>query len=66
MSEIKKKYFRLDDELAYRFELQAKKLRISEVKLVSRYIEEGLRRDSNQTTLDEIEWWITIINIIKK
>jgi hypothetical protein len=55
MSEIKKKYFRLDDELAYRFELQAKKLRISEVKLVSRYIEEGLRRDSNQTTLDEIE-----------
>jgi len=51
----KKKYFRIDDELALRFELQAKKLRISEVKLISRYIEEGLRRDENQLTLDEIE-----------
>lgn len=60
MSKIKKKYFRLDDELAYKFELQAKKMRISEVKLVSRYIEEGLRRYENQTTLDEIEWWIKI------
>lgn len=49
----KKKSFRLEDELAYRFELQAKKLRISEVKLVSRYIEEGLRRDENQLTLDD-------------
>ena len=28
-------------------------MRVSEVKLVSRYIKEGLRRDSNQTTLDE-------------
>lgn len=50
----KKKSFRLDDELAFKLELQAKKLRISEVKLVSRYIEEGLRRDENQLTLDEI------------
>ena len=58
MSEFKKKFFRLDNELAYEFELQAKKLRTSEVKLVTRYIKEGLRRDSNQTTLDEIEWWI--------
>lgn len=53
MSEFKKKFFRLDDELAYEFELQAKKLRTSEVKLVTRYIKEGLRRDENQTTLDE-------------
>jgi len=49
----KKKYFRIDDDLAFRFELQAKKLRISEAKLVSRYIEEGLRRDENQMTLDD-------------
>lgn len=49
----KKKFFRLDDDLAYRFELQAKKLRISEVKLITRYIEEGLRRDENQMTLDD-------------
>ena len=52
----KKKYFRIDDDLAYRFELQAKKLRISEVKLISRYIKEGLQRDEidkNQSTLDD-------------
>ena len=53
---IKKKYFQLDEDLAYRFELQAKILKTSEVKLVSRYIEEGLKRDEideNQRTLDE-------------
>ena len=42
---IKMKSFRLDDDLAYRFELQAKKLRTSEIKLLSRYIEEGLIND---------------------
>lgn len=52
---IKKKYFQLDEDLAYDFELQAKKLKTSEVKLVSRYIREGLKRDANQLTLDEIE-----------
>lgn len=54
---IKMKSFRLDDELAYKFELQAKKLRTSEIKLISRYIEEGLindeLKDNNQTTLDD-------------
>ena len=58
MSNIKDKHFRIDEDLAYKFEIHAKKLRISEVKLVTRYIKEGMMRDANQTTLDEIEWWI--------
>lgn len=52
-SHQKKKYFRIDDELCLRFEIQAKKFRISETKLIARYIEEGLRRDENQLTLDD-------------
>ena len=52
---IKRKTIRLDDELAYRLEVYAKTIRKSENSLVSRYIEEGLRRDKNQSTLDEIE-----------
>lgn len=50
---IKRKTYRLDDGLAYRLEVYAKQKRTSENKLVSRYIEEGLRRDMNQLTLDE-------------
>ena len=50
----KQKLFRLDDELAYRLEVYARQIRKSENELVSRYIEEGLRRDENQLTLDEI------------
>lgn len=49
----KQKLFRLDDDLAYRLEVYARQQRKSENSLVSRYIEEGLRRDINQTTLDE-------------
>ena len=49
----KQKLFRLDDDLAYRLEVYAKQERTSENKLVSRYIEEGLRRDINQLTLDD-------------
>ena len=37
------------------FEIHAKKSKTSEVKLITRYIKEGMMRDSNQTTLDEIE-----------
>ncbi len=49
----KQKLFRLDDDLAYRLEVYAKTIRQSENSLVSRYIEEGLRRDENQMTLDD-------------
>ena len=49
----KQKLFRLDDDLAYRLEVYARQIRKSENELVSRYIEEGLRRDENQLTLDE-------------
>ncbi len=52
-SPIKRKTYRLDDDLAYRLEVYAKTIRQSENSLVSRYIEEGLRRDINQMTLDE-------------
>ena len=55
MSNIKDKHFRIDEDLAYKFEIHAKKSKTSEVKLITRYIKEGLMRDSNQTTLDEIE-----------
>ena len=48
----KQKLFRLDDDLAYRLEVFARVQRKSENELVSRYIEEGLRRDENQSTLD--------------
>lgn len=49
----KQKLFRLDEDLAYRLEVYAKTIRKTENSLVSRYIEEGLRRDENQMTLDE-------------
>ena len=49
----KQKLFRLDDDLAYRLEVHAKTIRQTENSLVSRYIEEGLRRDENQMTLDD-------------
>ena len=48
----KMKTFRLKKELAYEFELQAKKLHVSEVELARRYIKEGLMRDKGQTTLE--------------
>ena len=50
---IKRKTIRLDDGLAYQLEVYAKTIRQSENSLVSRYIEEGLRRDKNQMTLDD-------------
>lgn len=56
MPNVKQKAFRIDDDLALEFEIHAKKLRVKEVDLITRYIREGLDRDSNQiqTTLDEI------------
>ena len=50
--DVKLKNFRLENELAYEFELHAKKMKTSEVNLIKRYIKEGMRRDKGQTTLD--------------
>ena len=50
--DVKLKNFRIENELAYEFELHAKKMRISETKLITRYIQEGMKRDEGQTTLD--------------
>lgn len=50
--DIKKKCFRLKIGLAYELEIHAKKQHTTEVELVSRYIEDGLRRDKGQTTLN--------------
>ena len=44
--------YALENELAYEFELHAKKMKTSEVNLIKRYIKEGMRRDKGQTTLD--------------
>ena len=49
----KAKTYRLNRELALELELYATQKQVSEVSLVRRYIEEGLRRDKGQTTLDE-------------
>ena len=48
----KQKSFKLSEELAIEFEIQAKRSRTKEIDLITRYIEEGLQRDKNQTTLD--------------
>ena len=50
--DVKLKNFRLENELAYEFELHAKKMKTSEVKLIKRYIKEGIMRDKGQTRLD--------------
>lgn len=50
--DLKRKTIRLDRKLAYELELFAVQKQVSEVSLVRRYIQEGLRRDKGQTTLD--------------
>ena len=50
---IKRKTYRLDDDLAYRLEVYAKTIRKSENSLVSKYIEEGLKKDMNQKNSDD-------------
>ena len=52
MPNTKQKSFRISEELAIEFEVHARKTQTKEVDLITRYIEEGLKRDSNQTTLD--------------
>ena len=54
MANLKQKGFRIDEELAIEFEIHAKKLKISETELITRYIKDGMQRDENQTNLDEI------------
>lgn len=52
MPNIKQKQFRIDENLAHRFEIKAKERKMTEIALITEYIELGLRKDSNQTTLD--------------
>ncbi len=52
MADTKQKTFRIPTELAIDFEVHAKKTQTKEVDLIIRYIKEGLKRESNQTTLD--------------
>ena len=52
----KQKSWKLDEDLAIEFEIQAKRSRSKEIDLITRYIKEGLERDKNskdQTTLDD-------------
>lgn len=49
----KLKTFVFKKTLAYELELFAKTKHVSEASLVRRYVEEGMRRDKGQTTLDE-------------
>lgn len=49
----KLKTFVFKKSLAYDLEIYAKQKHVSEASLVRRYVEEGLRRDKGQTTLDE-------------
>ena len=48
----KLKTFVFKKTLAYELELFAKTKHVSEASLVRRYVEEGMRRDKGQTTLD--------------
>lgn len=52
MPNTKQKTFRISEELAIDFEVHARRTQTKEVDLITRYIIEGLQRDSNQTTLD--------------
>lgn len=54
MATLKQKGFRIDEDLAIEFEIHAKKLKISETELITRYIKDGMQKDANQSNLDEI------------
>ena len=49
----KLKTFVFKKSLAHELEIYAKTKHVSEASLVRRYVEEGMRRDKGQTTLDE-------------
>ena len=44
--------FRIDDEIAEQLREYAFENRTSQTALICKYVEEGLRRDKGQTTLD--------------
>ena len=46
MPNVKQKAFRINDDLALEFEIHAKKMRVKEVDLITRYIREGIDRDT--------------------
>lgn len=50
----KQKNFRIESDLIQKVKFKAVELNISESELVTRYIEDGLKRDENQTTLDNV------------
>ena len=50
----KQKNFRLDSDLIQKVKIKAVELKTTESDLVTRYIEDGLKRDENQTTLDSV------------
>lgn len=54
MVNTKHKGFRIDENLALKFEIHAKKLKKSETALITRYIKEGMQRDANQSNLDDV------------
>lgn len=49
----KLKTFVFKKKIAYELEIFAKTQHVSEASLVRRYVEEGLRRDKGQTSLDD-------------
>lgn len=46
------KNFSIDEELLQKLKHKAVELNMYDGELICRYIEEGLKRDANQTTLD--------------
>lgn len=50
----KQKNFRIETNLIQKVKFKAVELQISESELVTRYIEDGLKRDENQSILDDI------------
>lgn len=54
MATLKQKGFRIDEDLAMEFEIHAKKLKVSETELITRYIKDGMQKDDNQSNRDEI------------
>ena len=51
----KQKNYRIETDLIQRVKFRAVELQTTESDLVTRYIEDGLIRDKNQTRLDDVE-----------
>lgn len=48
----KQKNFRIEDDLIQKVKMKAVELKTTESELVTRYIEDGLKKDENQSRLD--------------